>query len=226
MMDPETAEKMAFLKRKELGQLQENIPRESLEQRFGGTLPNLTSFWPPSSLSTDRHVIANNFYMSRDFEPNNYRIIDLDDKDKGLLVIPQSPPAGQQNHVPTLDTGVYPQLSEQGQQQIPQTDPRFLASSNLRSSRPAIVPPLNLHQNEGARVNPNQIPDAEVQAIRQQSNFPMEPAQSPPPEGFPTFAQTSNTAAQPENHSLYPALKPLRYEESNGTQCKCGCELF
>jgi hypothetical protein len=47
MLDVETASKISFVKESNFIELQEKIPAERLIQKYGGTLPNFTTFWPP-----------------------------------------------------------------------------------------------------------------------------------------------------------------------------------
>ncbi|CAD8212465.1 unnamed protein product [Paramecium octaurelia] len=49
-LDPETAEKINFLQKKEFMKLQQIIDPNQLEQKYGGTQPNQTTYWPPYNL--------------------------------------------------------------------------------------------------------------------------------------------------------------------------------
>ncbi|CAD8172017.1 unnamed protein product [Paramecium octaurelia] len=49
-LDEETINKISFLSSKEIKQLKEFIEPNQLEEKFGGTHPNLTKFWPPYNL--------------------------------------------------------------------------------------------------------------------------------------------------------------------------------
>jgi hypothetical protein len=46
MIDPETSDKIAFVKKSKFSELQEFIPANQLEKRFGGLVPEITSYWP------------------------------------------------------------------------------------------------------------------------------------------------------------------------------------
>lgn len=45
MMDPETAQKIRFIKRQHLGELLQNIPKSQLQKKYGGDAPDLEVFW-------------------------------------------------------------------------------------------------------------------------------------------------------------------------------------
>lgn len=45
MMDQESADKISMLKKEKLPLILEKIPAEMLEEKFGGKVPNLTTFW-------------------------------------------------------------------------------------------------------------------------------------------------------------------------------------
>jgi hypothetical protein len=77
IIDYETAEKINFMKKKEFPQLLELIPKEQLEEKFGGTHPNLTKFWPPKNTIGDPNVVINNNIWERGFDPQNYRVVNL-----------------------------------------------------------------------------------------------------------------------------------------------------
>ncbi|CAD8065582.1 unnamed protein product [Paramecium sonneborni] len=47
IIHPETAAKINFLKAQDFYKLQELIPAEEIEIKYGGQHPNLTTFWPP-----------------------------------------------------------------------------------------------------------------------------------------------------------------------------------
>jgi len=49
MIDPETSQKISFLKKSSFKELQENIPIDQIEEKYGGTLPNVTKYWPPAN---------------------------------------------------------------------------------------------------------------------------------------------------------------------------------
>jgi hypothetical protein len=44
-VNPDTAEKITFLGVKEFPKILEKIPVEQLEVKFGGTIPNVVTFW-------------------------------------------------------------------------------------------------------------------------------------------------------------------------------------
>ncbi|KRX05787.1 CRAL-TRIO domain [Pseudocohnilembus persalinus] len=49
-MVEETANKLCMLAESEYKKLQESIPASQLQQKYGGTLPNITNFWPPENI--------------------------------------------------------------------------------------------------------------------------------------------------------------------------------
>jgi hypothetical protein len=76
LMEGETANKISFLKSDEFEQLQELIPVDQLEEKFGGTLPNLTEYWPPRLTVPADQIIWNNCqYEAGRWDPNcNYKV--------------------------------------------------------------------------------------------------------------------------------------------------------
>lgn len=44
-MDPETVQKIRFLKKANFGEIQEFASENQIEEKYGGKLPNLTEFW-------------------------------------------------------------------------------------------------------------------------------------------------------------------------------------
>lgn len=76
MMEAETSDKISILKSDEFDQIQQLIPKDQLEEKFGGTLPNLTEFWPPRlTVPADQIVWNNCQYEAGRFDPNlNYKL--------------------------------------------------------------------------------------------------------------------------------------------------------
>eukprot|EP01015_Nassula_variabilis_P025145 TRINITY_DN4875_c0_g1_i13.p1 TRINITY_DN4875_c0_g1~~TRINITY_DN4875_c0_g1_i13.p1 ORF type:complete len:138 (+),score=29.32 TRINITY_DN4875_c0_g1_i13:65-478(+) len=46
MLDPETTEKIQFLKSSDFHVMLSHIPKNQLEQKWGGDVPDLQAFWP------------------------------------------------------------------------------------------------------------------------------------------------------------------------------------
>lgn len=71
LMEAETADKISFLQSDDFDQMQEMIPRDQLEEKFGGILPNLTEYWPPRLTVPADHIIWNNCqYEAGRWDPN------------------------------------------------------------------------------------------------------------------------------------------------------------
>ena len=50
-ISPFTNEKLVFIKKNQLNNLQQNINKDQLEQKYGGKLNNFQQFWPPKLCS-------------------------------------------------------------------------------------------------------------------------------------------------------------------------------
>lgn len=84
LLDPETATKIQFLKEDDMPNLLNFIPKDQLEQRFGGSLPNLQEFWPPTSTFHGQIVTNNNpFDPTVKFNVHNYVIKTPFEDEKG-----------------------------------------------------------------------------------------------------------------------------------------------
>ena len=48
-MDPTSREKTSVVKREEFKRVFRNIPPNQLEVKYGGEMPNIVKFWPPTN---------------------------------------------------------------------------------------------------------------------------------------------------------------------------------
>jgi hypothetical protein len=53
LIEPDTVDKIEFLKKKDFYKLHANIDPSQLEKKYGGTHEDLTSFWPPTRFTSD-----------------------------------------------------------------------------------------------------------------------------------------------------------------------------
>jgi hypothetical protein len=49
LMDPTSREKTSVVKREEFKKVFRNIPPNQLEVKYGGEMPNIEKFWPPTN---------------------------------------------------------------------------------------------------------------------------------------------------------------------------------